>query len=97
MLSAATGREGRTLPRPTACAPLSHACDTAGVSSVEVEPLLTAFALFEDGVELMAANLRRRHPDAADAEIERLLDAWLAERPGAEHGDAVGRPRRLQS
>ncbi|HWO24243.1 MAG TPA: hypothetical protein VNO30_36115 [Kofleriaceae bacterium] len=41
-------------------------------------------------IEMMAANLRRRHPGATPDEIERLLEAWLAERPGAELGDGVG-------
>jgi hypothetical protein len=38
------------------------------------------------------ARLEREHPDASSAEISRLLDSWLASRPGAEHGDGVGRP-----
>ena len=56
------------------------------------ERLALTFELFEFGVEMMAANLRRRHPDATPDEIERLLEAWLAERPGAELGDGVGVP-----
>lgn len=67
------------------------------MSSVEEERLRTALTLFDDGVRLMRANLRRGHPDATEAEIERLVDHWLAERPGAEHGDGVGRPRPLPS
>jgi hypothetical protein len=47
--------------------------------------------LFETGVNLMRQNLRRAHPRAAEEEIDRLLRQWLAERPGAAHGDAVGR------
>ena len=58
-----------------------------------IRRLRIAFALFDDGVELMRRNLRRRHPEASDEEIERLLGRWLAHRPGAEHGDGVGRPR----
>ncbi len=50
------------------------------------------FELFEFGVEVMATNLRRRFPDATPEEIERLVEVWLAERPGAEHGDAPGVP-----
>jgi hypothetical protein len=30
--------------------------------------------------------------EAGEAEIEAHIVAWLHERPGAEHGDAVGRP-----
>jgi len=56
------------------------------------ERLRTTFRLHEEGVELMRQNLRRRHPEAADEDIERLLAEWLSERPGAEFGDAQGRP-----
>src|SRR5947208_3411106 len=38
--------------------------------------LLAAFELFEFGVEMMAATLRRRHPEASPEQIERMLDAW---------------------
>lgn len=60
------------------------------------ERLRTALALFDDGVDLMRANLRRRHPQATAAEIDDMVSAWLGERPGAEHGDGVGRPRRRE-
>ena len=59
--------------------------------------LRAALELHEVGVALMRQNLRRRHPEASAEQIERLLDAWLQVRPGAEHGDGVGRPsERLQ-
>lgn len=54
--------------------------------------LRTAFDLFVAGERMMRQNLKRRHPKASDAEIERRLRAWMSERPGAEHGDGVGRP-----
>jgi hypothetical protein len=38
----------------------------------------------------MRQNLRRLHPDASDAEIDRRLGEWIQHRPGAEDGDAVG-------
>lgn len=60
----------------------------------EAARLRMALELFEDGVALQRQNLRRAHPDASDEEIAQLLRAWLRERPGAEHGDAVGRPVR---
>lgn len=53
--------------------------------------LLVAFDLFEAGVDMHRQTLRRRHPDADDAEIERRLIMWVRERPGAEEGDAAGR------
>lgn len=59
--------------------------------SLLAERLQTALDLYEAGEQLMRENLRRQHPEAGEAEIERLLDAWLRERPGAEHGDAPGR------
>lgn len=56
------------------------------------EKLRIAFELFEAGLALMRQNLRRRHPEESEAEIDARLSAWLRERPGAEHGDAEGRP-----
>jgi hypothetical protein len=54
--------------------------------------LRMALDLFETGVEIMRQKLRRDHPDLTDHEVEARLGAWLRERPGAEFGDAVGRP-----
>jgi hypothetical protein len=48
------------------------------------------FDLFEAGVSMKRAQLRRTHPSATEAEIEDLLRAWLRTLPGAEHGDAPG-------
>jgi hypothetical protein len=57
------------------------------------ERLRIALDLHDAGVAMMRQNLRRQHPAASEQEIERMLAAWLRERPGAEHGDAVGKPR----
>jgi hypothetical protein len=54
--------------------------------------LRAAFDLCALGESMRVAQLRREHPDATDAEIEAMLVAWLETRPGAEHGDAWGRP-----
>jgi hypothetical protein len=54
--------------------------------------LLQTFELFEFGVEMMAANLRRRYPNASPDRIEVLLEDWLAARPGADAGDNTGAP-----
>jgi hypothetical protein len=62
----------------------------AGDHETPDDRLRQAFELFEFGVEMMAANLRRRHPAASPEEIERLLEAWLADRPGAPGGDSDG-------
>jgi hypothetical protein len=45
-----------------------------------------------EGFEMRRLQLERRFPEADDGEIDRLLRAWLQERPGAEYGDGVGRP-----
>jgi hypothetical protein len=64
-----------------------------GPSSAEaVERLHLALDLFAAGEAMMRQNLRRRFPAATAAEIEDHLLAWLSERPGAEFGDAAGRP-----
>jgi hypothetical protein len=54
--------------------------------------LRTALDLCALGESMRRAQLRREHPGATDDEIEALLVAWLETRPGAEHGDAWGRP-----
>ncbi len=54
--------------------------------------LQLALDLCDEGVEIMRANLHRRHPHLQAPEIERLLCEWLQERPGAECGDGWGEP-----
>jgi hypothetical protein len=61
-------------------------------SSAVGDAFRTTLDLFQSGVDLMRQNLRRRHPDAGEQDIERLLHEWLLERPGAEAGDCTGRP-----
>ncbi len=51
----------------------------------------TTLDLFNTGLELMRQNLRRQHPEAAEDVIDRRLNQWLLERPGAELGDSPGR------
>jgi hypothetical protein len=63
-----------------------------------MERMKVVFDLYDTAKIMMRQNLRRRHPGANEAEIERRLIAWLQRRPEAEHGDAVGRPsRRFES
>ncbi len=64
----------------------------ASESDIAAQRLQLAFDLYAAGEEMMRQSLIRRHPDADDAEIEVLLVGWLRHRPGAEMGDAVGRP-----
>lgn len=52
----------------------------------------TVCDLFEAALALQRQNLRRRHPEASEERISELVQEWLFHRPGAEHGDGVGRP-----
>jgi hypothetical protein len=51
--------------------------------------LAMAFDLYDAAETMMRQNLRRRHPDASDDEIEQRLVRWLLTRSG--EGDTVGR------
>lgn len=51
--------------------------------------LRQTFDLFEAGVSMKRAAIRREHPDSDEDEIERRLRAWR----GARYGDGVGRLR----
>lgn len=59
---------------------------------IAAERMRLALDLYEAGESLMRQNLRRQFPAAGAEEIERRLVAWLHQRPGAEQGDAWGRP-----
>ena len=61
-------------------------------TDVAAERFRTALELFEAGIALMRQNLRRRHPHERAEQIEARLTAWVQAPPGAEHGDAEGRP-----
>jgi hypothetical protein len=52
--------------------------------------LRLALDLYQAGEELMRQKLRREHPEATGDAIERLLDEWLATRPGAERHREAG-------
>ena len=54
-----------------------------------------ALDLFATGEALMRQRVRRLHPDWSEAQIEGRMTEWLHDRPGAENGDAVGRPTTL--
>ncbi len=55
--------------------------------------LKTALRLYDAGIAMKRAQLRRADPADDDAEVDRRLVVWLRTRPGAEHGDAEGQPR----
>jgi hypothetical protein len=54
--------------------------------------LRLALDLCATGEALLRQRIRREAPHLGDAEVEARLAAWFRERPGAEHGDAAGRP-----
>jgi len=54
------------------------------------ERLRIAFELFELAEAMLRQGWVRRHPDATPEEVEAAVSAWLATRPGAEHGDCDG-------
>lgn len=57
--------------------------------------LRTALGLFEPGIAMKRAQLRRSHPEASDEEVTLLLKNWMRSRPGAPYGDAEGVPTLL--
>jgi len=57
--------------------------------------LRLALDLFDTGEAMMRQRLRSLHPDWTPSQIEDAFGRWLHERPGAEAGDAVGRPAAL--
>ena len=63
----------------------------ASSSSSVAEAFRTTLDLFQTGIDVMRQNLRRRHPDASDEDVDELVREWLLERPGAESGDCPGR------
>lgn len=58
--------------------------------STPQQRLRVAFDLFEVGVQMTRARLRREHPDFTDGQIEAAVIAWLRDRPGAPFGDYPG-------
>jgi hypothetical protein len=59
-----------------------------------LERMRIALDLYQVAEDIQRQNLRRRNPDATEEEIEQGIREWLAHRPGAEHGDGVGQPRK---
>jgi hypothetical protein len=49
--------------------------------------------MFGDGWAMMRQRLRREFPGESEQQIDQRVAAWLRARPGAENGDADGRPR----
>jgi hypothetical protein len=49
--------------------------------TVEARRFAEAARMSEEGIALMRQNLRRRHPEADETEIDRLLAEWRVDRP----------------
>ena len=47
-----------------------------------------AFELYELAEAMQRQNIRRRHPELSDAEVEERLVQWLARSPEEEIGEA---------
>ncbi|MCH9687594.1 MAG: hypothetical protein K0V04_39555 [Deltaproteobacteria bacterium] len=60
-----------------------------------IDKMRTALQLADLALRVMRQNLRRRHPDESPDEIESRLRTWVQTRPGADHGDCIGRPIEL--
>ncbi|WP_433663946.1 hypothetical protein ACQPW1_18630 [Nocardia sp. CA-128927] len=54
--------------------------------------LRLAFEMYDFGVRMQRARIRRTRPEATEAEVEAAVQDWLLSRPGAPLGDAFGRP-----
>lgn len=52
---------------------------------------LVALDLFESGVQLRRAQIRRQFPEDSEEEISERLLQWLLSPRGAKHGDSPGR------
>lgn len=47
--------------------------------------------LFEAAVAIQRQNIRRRHPELSEDEVDERLQAWLLDRPG-DHTSSEFRP-----
>ena len=56
------------------------------------ERLRLALDMHDFGVEMLWFAIKRENPGCSDSELVGILNARMRIRPGAEFGDAVGRP-----
>lgn len=54
--------------------------------------LRLAIDMFEFGLGMQRARLRREHPDADESVIDSAIDEWLLSRPFEPLGGGRGRP-----
>jgi hypothetical protein len=62
------------------------------MSETAARRLEIALDLADLAPEIYEAKVRREAPGLSDAEVAKRVTAWLRTRPGAEDGDAEGRP-----
>jgi hypothetical protein len=60
--------------------------------SAVAERMRLALELAELGEAMFRQRLRREQPGLTEEQIGALVDAWRQRRPGAENGDAEGKP-----
>ena len=44
-------------------------------------PLVAAFEMHDEGMEMLRQRLRRENPDASPEEIDAMVADWVADRP----------------
>ncbi|WP_433729625.1 hypothetical protein ACQP0C_00870 [Nocardia sp. CA-129566] len=52
--------------------------------------LRLALEMYEFGVRMQRARIRRMRPEATEVEVDEVVQDWLLSRPGAPLGDAAG-------
>ena len=52
--------------------------------------LRIALELHDLGERMLRQRLRRERPQITQTELDDAIGSWLRDRPGAEHGDAIG-------
>jgi hypothetical protein len=85
------GRSHVMLGRAVTEAPRSSRWYVSGMRT-PAQRLEEALELADLAEEMLRLKLERTHPHASADEIDRLVDEWFLSRPGAELGDAFGRP-----
>ncbi|MDQ3177766.1 MAG: hypothetical protein M3501_03185 [Actinomycetota bacterium] len=67
------------------------------MSAEDARGVALALELLDLAIEMRAQQYRRLHPEGSQAEVDKFVQDWLLERPGAPYGDAVGRPVSLRT
>ena len=67
------------------------------MAGTPAERVRTVLELYDVAEAMMRQRLRRERPELDEAAIEAEVLRWLRHRPGAEHGDAPGRARSVDT